>query len=48
MINLYLTDPCANANLMLTCFLIQINIYKYLTVTYQHLINAYMIKPTFT
>ena len=30
MINFYLTDPCTNANLIPTDFLIQINIYQYL------------------
>ena len=47
MINLYLTDPCTNADVILTDFLMQINIYKYVTVTYQYLINAYITKPIF-
>ena len=36
-----------NAKLILTNFLIQINIYQYLTVIYQYLVNAYKIKPIF-
>ena len=32
---------------MLTGFLIKINIYQHLTVTYQYLVNAYIIKATF-
>ena len=36
-----------NAKLTLTDILIQIEIYQYLTVTYQYLINAYIIKAIF-
>ena len=45
--NPYLTYPCTIAELILTDFLIQINIYEQLTVTCQNLINAYIIKPIF-
>ena len=37
MINLYLSDLCTKAKLILTDFLIQINIYLYLTAAYQYL-----------
>ena len=47
MVNFYLTDPQSNAKLILPDFLIQINIDQYLTVTYQYLINAYIIEPIF-
>ena len=42
----YLTDPLPIAKLIPIYFLIQINIYQYLTVTYQYLVNAY-VKATF-
>ena len=48
MINPYLTDPCTNAKLTLTDFSISISIYQHLTVTYQYLINAYIIKSVLT
>ena len=35
-----------NAKLILIDFLIQINIYQRLTVTYQYLVNAYIVKAT--
>ena len=36
-----------NAKLILTDFLIQINIYQYLTVNYQYLVNIYIVKAIF-
>ena len=42
----YLPDPFTNAKLILIDFLIQINIYQYLTVTYQYFVNAYIVKVT--
>ena len=39
-----LSDPCTNTKLILTDFLIWINIYQYSMITYQYLINAYIIK----
>ena len=48
MINPYLTDPCTNAKLTLTDFSISVSIYQHLTVTYQYLINAYIIKSVLT
>ena len=33
----------ANAKLMQTDLLIQINIYQYLSVTYQYLVNGYIL-----
>ena len=35
------------AKLMLIDYLNQISIYQYLTVTYQYLVNAYIVKATF-
>ena len=43
----YLTDPLPIAKLVLIHFLIQIIVYQYLTVTYQYLVNAYIVKATF-
>ena len=44
----YLTDPLPMLNwYILTDILIQINIYQDLTVTYQYLINAWIIKAIF-
>ena len=43
----YLTDHLPYAEVILANFLIQINIYQYLRVTYQYLINAYIIKAIF-
>ena len=37
----------ANAKPILIDSLNQINIYQYLTVTYQYLVNAYIVKATF-
>ena len=36
-----------NAKLILIDSLNQINVYQYLTVTYQYLVNAYIVKATF-
>ena len=36
-----------NGKLILIDFLNQINIYQYLTATYQYLVNAYIVKATF-
>ena len=36
-----------NTKLILTDVLIQINIHKYLTVTFQYLVNAYIVKAIF-
>ena len=43
----YLTDPLPMLKLILTDFLIQINIYQYLRDTWQYLINAFIIKAIF-
>ena len=43
----YLTESYTNAKLMQTDFLIQIKIYQYLAVTYQYLVNAYIVKAIF-
>ena len=37
-----------NAKLILIDFLIQINIYQYLTVTYQYLVKAYIVRANLT
>ena len=37
-----------NTKLILTDFLIQINIYHYWTVTYQYLVNSYTVKQYLT
>ena len=49
----YLPDPLLmiliilnDTKLILIYFLIQINIYQYLTVTYQYFVNAYVVKVT--
>ena len=57
MLNWYLTDtyqylivPCLTDPLPVPTdadILVQINIYQYLTVTYQYLINAYIITAIF-
>ena len=39
--------PFTNAKLILIDSLNQINIYQYLTVTYQYLVYAYIVKATF-
>ena len=41
----YLIDPYAK--LVLIDSLNQINIYQYLTITYQYLVCAYLVKTTF-
>ena len=47
MIISYFNWSFTNAKLVLIDSLNQINIYQYLTVTYQYLVCAYIVKATF-